>query len=458
MATSQVALNRQETLLLRMREARARTDALFELLPPNSFYERPIPERHRLIFYLGHLEAFDWNLLAGALGLETQDAQFDKLFAFGIDPVGGGLPTDVPGDWPNIALVEKYNRRVRERLDECLEGRLSDPQALQSGSKELADGTLLHAAIEHRLMHAETLAYLLHNLTVERLIPHPSTAADPRPAPRQQQATIPAGIAKLGRPRDERQGFGWDNEFGVQEAKVPSFSIDVFPVTNHEYLKFVHAGGYETPGYWRPEDWEWKQRQRMEHPHLWVARSSSRATDPDMQWGYRAMFATIALPMSWPVYVSHAEASAFARWARKKLPSEEQWHRAAYGTPEGKEREYPWGDAPPDRPSYAMCGNFHHRRWDAMPVDAHPAGASAFGVQDLVGNGWEWTSTTFAPLAGFKAYDFYPGYSANFFDGKHFVMKGGSHRTDACMLRRSFRNWFQPHYPYVYATFRCVEE
>jgi gamma-glutamyl hercynylcysteine S-oxide synthase len=90
-------------------------------------------------------------------------------------------------------------------------------------------------------------------------------------------------------------------------------------------------------------------------------------------------------------------------------------------------------------------------------VGSYSEGHSDFGVADLVGNGWEWTRTPFAPFPGFQAFSFYPGYSANFFDGKHFVMKGGSPRTAACMLRRSFRNWFQPHYPYVYATFRCVE-
>ena len=103
-----------------MVDARAQTDALFDLLPPNSFYERPIAERHRLIFYLGHLEAFDWNLLSGPLGLGTHDAAFDKLFAFGIDPIGGGLPTDKPGDWPNIAKTEKYKTNIRARLDEAL--------------------------------------------------------------------------------------------------------------------------------------------------------------------------------------------------------------------------------------------------------------------------------------------------------------------------------------------------
>jgi formylglycine-generating enzyme required for sulfatase activity len=89
-------------------------------------------------------------------------------------------------------------------------------------------------------------------------------------------------------------------------------------------------------------------------------------------------------------------------------------------------------------------------------VGAFPQGQSAFGVADLVGNGWEWTSSVFAPFPGFRPFSFYQGYSANFFDGQHYVMKGGSARTAACMLRRSFRNWFQPHYQYVYAGFRCV--
>ena len=436
-------------LISRMEEARLRTDRLFELLPSNSFYDRPVAERHRLIFYLGHLEAFDWNLLSPALDLESHDPSFDNLFAFGIDPVGGGLPTDEPGDWPNIAQVEKYNWRVRDRLDESLRG----SRARRSADPNLRDGTLLQTAIEHRLMHAETLAYLLHNLPAERKTPQAPAFADPRPAPAQRQATIPAGIATLGQPR-RPESFGWDNEFEEQQIEVPAFSVNVFPVTNDEYLKFVRAGGYEDASYWKPEDWEWVRRGRIAHPHYWVQRSSSHATDPDTQWEYKAMFGTIPLPLSWPVYVSHAEASAFARWAGKKLPSEAQWHRAAYGTPNETEAWYPWGGAAPE----SSRGNFHHENWDAAPVDAHPAGASAFGVEDLVGNGWEWTSTPFGPLPGFARSSFYPGYSANFFDGKHFVMKGGSPRTDACMLRRSFRNWFQPHYSQVYATFRCIED
>ncbi len=164
------------------------------------------------------------------------------------------------------------------------------------------------------------------------------------------------------------------------------------------------------------------------------------------------MFGEIALPMDWPVYVSHAEASAYASWAGKSLPSEAEWHRAAYGVPGGGERDYPWGNEAPD----ASRGNFDLHRWNPAPVNAFPRGQSAFGVDGMLGNGWEWTSTTFAPFPGFQPFPFYAGYSANFFDGKHFVMKGGSARTARCMLRRTFRNWFQAQYQYVYAGFRCV--
>lgn len=166
------------------------------------------------------------------------------------------------------------------------------------------------------------------------------------------------------------------------------------------------------------------------------------------------MFQEIPLPLDWPVYVSQAEASAFAKWAGKRLPSEAEWHRAAYADLDGLERQFPWGNARPRN----EFGNFDFGRWDATAVGSFPGGESALGLADLIGNGWEWTSTLFGPFNGFSAFPFYRGYSADFFDGKHYVLKGGSARTAASMLRRSFRNWFQPHYQYVYAGFRCVRE
>jgi formylglycine-generating enzyme required for sulfatase activity len=159
------------------------------------------------------------------------------------------------------------------------------------------------------------------------------------------------------------------------------------------------------------------------------------------------------MPRSWPVYVSHANARAYAAWKGLRLPTEAEYQRAAYSTPDGIERPQPWGDA---LPSPKHHGNFAFSRYDPEPVDAHPAGASAWGVQDLIGNGWEWTSTPFAPLPGFEPMASYPQYSADFFDGQHFVMKGASPVTARGMIRHSFRNWFYDDYPYAYVKFRCV--
>src|SRR5436305_5734970 len=165
------------------------------------------------------------------------------------------------------------------------------------------------------------------------------------------------------------------------------------------------------------------------------------------------MFREIPLPLDWPVYVTQLQAELYANWIGKSLPSEEQFHRAAYGSHAGANRAYPWGSAEPDH----RFGNFNFKRWDPEPVTATPDGDSAFGVSQLVGNGWEWTSSVFAPFPGFQPRATYPGYSANFFDGEHYVMKGGSSRTSADLLRRSFRNWFRRDYSYMYATFRCIE-
>jgi formylglycine-generating enzyme required for sulfatase activity len=166
------------------------------------------------------------------------------------------------------------------------------------------------------------------------------------------------------------------------------------------------------------------------------------------------MFAERPLPLGGPVYVSHAEACAYARWKGGRLPTEAEYHRAAFGTPGGEERAYPWGDEPPDR----TRGLFDFGSFDPHPVGTYPAGASAWGIDDLMGNGWEWTSTVFAGFSGFTPSPAYPGYSADFFDGRHYVMKGASHATAMPLLRRSWRNWFQPHYPYPYVGFRLVRD
>lgn len=403
-------------LLKRFVDARAESDRLFAIVRRDSLYERPIPDRHRIVFYLGHLEAFEGNLLREtAGGMPPFHPKFDRLFAFGIDPVGTTLPSDRPEDWPSLEEIHHYNERLREQID----------------ARAITDSQLLNVAIEHRLMHCETLAYMLHRLPLEQKVrPTISPLVISNEPLKPAMIEIPAGPVTLGLP-SRGAAFGWDNEYEAHIVEVPSFAINKYKVTNVQYLEFMQAGGYDNRAFWTEADWQWKAAQDLRHPAFW-----RRSGDG---WLYRAMFEEIPLPLAWPVYVSHAEASAYARWAGKKLPTEAQWQRAAQGTP---------GNPP--------HGNSDFQRWDPTPVNAFPDSRSAFGVVEMIGNGWEWTPTAFAPFAGFQPFPFYPGYSANFFDGRHYVMKGGSPRTAACMLRPSFRNWFQPHYPYVYAGFRCV--
>jgi ergothioneine biosynthesis protein EgtB len=401
------------------------------MIQPGALYARPIAERHRIVFYLGHLEAFDWNLICkGSFGMESFQKEFDHLFAFGIDPTNGNLPLDQPSDWPGEREIRRYNARVRDAVDRCLD--------------HTKDDQLFWVAIEHRLMHAETLAYMFHWLPPEVKIAQPGPIEKQTGPVRTARVDIPAGIATLGRHRDGF-AFGWDNEFEAHEVAVPAFCIDKYKTTNAEYLEFVNSGGYQEPSFWSVAAWNWLRAEGIEHPKFWKRRGDG--------WRCVTMFADFPFQPSWPVYVSHAEAEAYARWKGRSLPQEAQFHRAAYGVGQGSERLFPWGSGEPQ----PQLGNFDFNRWNPTRVDGHPDGDSAFGVSGLVGNGWEWTCTPFAPFHGFKAFDFYPGYSADFFDGNHYVMKGGSSRTSALLLRRSFRNWFQPLYPKIYAAFRCVD-
>ncbi len=439
MASTQRETRTSPDLRDQLTQARNRTDRLFEMVKPEFLYDRPIPARHRIIFYLGHLEAFDWNLLREAAGCRVPwRPEFDKLFAFGIDPVGGGLPSDRPGDWPSAEEVRRYDEDIRNELDAGIE------RNRRSGGDSSEIEQLLHVAIEHRLMHEETLSYMLHQLPYEQKHPQVQAQMPASDGGTGSMIEIPAGQVTMGLSRSDAKTFGWDNEYEARQVQVPAFAIDRRMVTNGEYRRFVEAGGYEKRELWTPEAWKWRSQESVRHPLFWKSEGG--------HWLWRGMFEEMPLPADWPVYVSHAEASAYARWAHNALPTEEQWQRAAFGTPRGEERAYPWGDEAPS----PRHGNFDFARWDPVPAGAYPEGRSAFGVEGLLGNGWEWTSSVFAPFPGFAPFPFYPGYSANFFDGKHFTTKGGSSRTAAVMLRRTFRNWFQPHYPYVYAGFRCV--
>jgi ergothioneine biosynthesis protein EgtB len=423
--------------LERLRAAWERSDRLFGLLAEEAWLEQPIALRQPFLFYLGHLPAFAWNHLGrGLLGRRPFREDLDLLFERGIDPVGvdAYAPRAV---WPERRSVLEYRDRVRAEVSE----ELSDPAFPRDGA------SVVSMVVEHELMHHETLLYMVQELDhglKTRLADWP----EPPQTGRQRRARsveVPEGEAILGAAQGS-VAFGWDNEFPEHRVHVPRFAIDDRPVTNAEFLGFVRDGGYADPRLWQEDDWAWRTRRCVRHPHSWVKDGGG--------FQVRSLLENVPFERAagWPAMTSWAEAAAYARWRGARLPGEAEWHRAAHDTPTGGHRRWPWGDHPP-----AGChGNFHFRYGSPLPTGSHPAGASAWGILELVGNGWEWAGTPFGPFPGFQPLPRYPGYSADFFDGKHFVLLGASWATDEALLRPSFRNWFQPHYPYVFAKFRCA--
>jgi ergothioneine biosynthesis protein EgtB len=413
-----------------------RSDDIFGIVKSRAMLARPIVFRHPFIFYVGHLPAFAWNQICReVLQWKSFNPHFDELFSRGIDPdvETGDCHThpEVPEAWPDLNAVVDYRDRVRSAVLNSFDA------VLELGATEVMSekGRVFSMVLEHEYMHQETLLYMIQEAPLEmkhRL----STAAQYQFAAESTSAqiTVPRGEAVLGA-RFDALDFGWDNEFPAVKVEVPSFKIDSLSTTNGRFLEFVESGGYEDNRWWSEEDWRWKVSAGLDYPNVW-----RRSADC---WFYRTLFDLLPLEqvVSWPAYVSLAEARAYARWRGGRLLTEAEFHRAAFGIP---------GD-------YIATGNLGFTRWSPSPAGAESGDNNAFGIKDLIGNGWEWTETPFQPFPGFSPYiGGYKEYSADFFDGKHFVLKGGSWATVKELVRPSFRNWYQAHYPYVFAKFRCV--
>jgi formylglycine-generating enzyme required for sulfatase activity len=403
------------------RRNRAMSAALFGMVVEQAYEARPIPLRHPIVFYEGHFPTFSFITLNRlAFGDPSIDPDFEALFQRGIDPSSEkeAAKHSRPA-WPSRDAV----RAFAARCDDAVVGALAKLQSGAAPDEKLA-AQAAYTILEHEHMHHETLLYLLHRLPYDqkRRLPGMPTPSDGQ-APSYSRVVIPDGDATIGADPD-KVSFGWDNEFRATRVRVEAFEMDAHSVTNQDWLQFVEAGGPQPP--------------------FWILR--------DGQWRQMTMFEEIPLPLAWPVYVSQEQATAYADWKGMRLPSEAQFHRAAFGSLHDGERDYPWGADPPN----PERGNFGFQRMDPVAAGSSPDGASAWGIHDLVGNGWEWTSTPFGPLPGFEPMKTYPQYSADFFDGRHFVVKGASPVTARELLRRSFRNWYRANYPYMYAKFRCL--
>jgi iron(II)-dependent oxidoreductase len=240
---------------------------------------------------------------------------------------------------------------------------------------------------------------------------------------------VPAGEFVLGVDGVE-EPWSLDNERPAHVVDLPAFRIGRVPVTNAEWQRFIADGGYGERRWWSARGWEHRVRAGLERPLFWNADGSRRR------------FGVVEdVPPDEPVqHVCFFEAEAYAAWAGARLPTEQEWEKACVWDPvRGARRRWPWGSSQPS-PSLANLGGAALR---PAPAGAYPAGASAYGVEQMIGDVWEWTSSSFQPWPGFTPM-LYQQYSEPFFGGDYRVLRGGSWAVGGAAIRPSFRNWDHP--------------
>ncbi|MGZ4722137.1 MAG: ergothioneine biosynthesis protein EgtB [Oryzihumus sp.] len=329
-----------------------------------------------------------------------------------------------------------YVTEVRDKVLDVLDHAVLEGRPLVEGA--FAFGMIA----QHEQQHDETML-ATHQLRAGA----PVLDAPPPPHGRRVPAgevLVPAGPFTMG---TSIEPWALDNERPAHQVHVDAFVIDTTPVTCGDYLAFVEARGYHDPQWWSPTGWAHRQQAGITAPRFWERE--------DGRWVRTRFGVREPLPLDEPVvHVSFHEAEAYAAWAGKRLPTEAEWEKAARFDPAtGRSRRYPWGDEDPTA-EHANLGQRHLR---PAPVGAYPAGASPLGVEQLIGDVWEWTSSDFGGYPGFAVFP-YPEYSQVFFGPKFKVLRGGSFGTDPVACRGTFRNWDYPIRRQIFSGFRCARD
>jgi iron(II)-dependent oxidoreductase len=299
--------------------------------------------------------------------------------------------------------------------------------------------------LQHEYQHNETF---LQTLQLKQGQPYPARRVYEAPRRRASSdggmVSFGGGVVQLG--TDDRAA-AYDNERPLHERELAPFAIDVYPVTNGDYLQFMRDGGYSREELWSADGWRWTRESGAESPQYWMRDGDA--------WCTRVMDRVTAVdPQRAVCHVCYHEAEAFARWAGKRLPTESEWEVAAGWDAEAKRmRRFPWGDAAatPER------ANLDQLAFGVAPVGAYAANKSPLGCYGMIGDVWEWTSSDFLPYPGYETFP-YPEYSEVFFGNEYKVLRGGSWATRPGVIRNSFRNWDYPIRRQIFSGFRCARD
>ncbi|MEN3301997.1 ergothioneine biosynthesis protein EgtB [Pseudonocardia sp.] len=423
-----------------LERSRARSTALTDAVDEADLVAQHSPLMSPLVWDLAHIGSQEelW-LVRDVGGREPLRPEIDGLYdAFRHSRASRiGLPLLGPAD------TRAYVAEVREKALDAL------------GRSPLRGRRLEHEAfafgmiVQHEQQHDETML-ATHQLRTGAPVLHAEAPPAP-PAPLAartgpREVLVPAGAFTQG-----TSGEPWalDNERPAHTVELPAYWIDVHPVTNGEYAEFVAAGGYEDARWWSEAGWAHRREEGLVAPRFW-ARDGGTG-----EWWRRRFGVVERVPADEPVvHVCFHEAAAYARWSGKRLPTEAEWEKAARFDPaSGRSRRYPWGDEEPT-PRHANLGQRHLR---PAAVGAYPEGASPLGVEQLIGDVWEWCDSGWHPYPGFEAFP-YEEYSAVFFGGDYKVLRGGSFGTDESAIRTTFRNWDHPIRRQIFAGFRCARD
>lgn len=413
-------------------------EKLFELLKGEStFYLRPEPLRHPLIFYYGHTSTFLVNKLTLVDWFtERVNPAFEAMFAIGVDEMSWDDLQDTHYAWPAVADAKKYRDTVRDKVNELIKTKpLTLPITWDSPWWVILMG------IEHARIHLETSSVLMRQLPITEVKPSSFWTSCPEfadKAPKNEMVVVAGETVDIGKKYDDAV-YGWDNEYSEHVREVKPFKASKFLVSNLEYLEFVKDGGYDAEKYWTKEGWSWKSYRKAAHPPFWVPHEGT--------YKQRNLWEEVAMPWNWPVEVNYLEAKAFCNWKAEKtgnairLPSEEEWNvlRNKIDTD-----QHTWTKAP---------GNINLEYYaSSCPVDKFEVD----GIFDIIGNVWQHSETPINAFKGFRPHKVYDDFSVPTFDNKHNLIKGGSWIATGNEATKFARYAFRRHF-FQHAGFRYVE-
>ena len=349
----------------------------------------------------------------------------------------------LPAKRDTLNYLQQILYRVLEETDKSLGQTVCDAHGYD-------EAYFLTLALLHEDMHNEALTYTRQTLGY----PAPRfpgsndfSRSAVKTATTRGDARVPGGTFMLGsKPED---GFVFDNEQWAHAVTLAPFAMARTAVTQAEFAGFVNDGGYARREHWSAAGWEWRVKAGAQQPVYWQAAGGG-------QWQRRVFDQWLPLAADLPVvHVNWFEAEAYCHWAKRRLPTEAEWELAACGEPAGAglslhKRRYPWSQEGGDESPTPERANLDWRGLSS--VTALPAGDSAFGCHQMLGNVWEWTASEFQPYPGFAPGP-YKEYSAPWF-GDHKVLRGGCWATRARLIRGAYRNFYQPDRRDVWAGFR----